>query len=150
VETSASDAPHEGLQGYPAVIAVDGDFVSQSRVPGPLVVRQSLFLSHVVNYTHDDPHVEVSPAIGVQGPWAVGLVTRNPDVVESLVQADTGPVNTLGLELQGHETTEAIQEGSRGAGSVVGGGTTKTTRSPAGGRVAAGVSRVIVVIVLEG
>jgi len=133
VETSTSNTPHEGLQGYPAVIAVDGDFVGQSRVPGP-----------------DDPHIEVSPAIGVQGPWAVGLVTRNADVVESLVEADTGPVSTLGLELQGHEATEAIQEGSRGAGSVIGGGTTKTTRSPAGCRVAAGVSRIIVVIVLEG
>lgn len=50
VEASTGDTPHEGLQGNPAVIAVDGDFVSQSWIPGP-----------------DDPHIEVSPAIGVQG-----------------------------------------------------------------------------------
>jgi len=133
VETSPTDAPHEGLQGYSTVIAVDGDFVSQSRVPSP-----------------DDPHIEVSPAISIQGPWAIGLVTRNANVVESLGKADTGPVGTLGLELQCHEATEAVQEGSRGAGSVIGGGTTETTRSPAGRRVTAGVSRIIVVIVLEG
>ena len=68
--------------------------------------------------TYDDPHVKVSPAIGVQGPRTVGLVTRNADVVESLVKADAGSVGTLGLELQGHEATEAIQEGGRGAGPV--------------------------------
>jgi len=103
-----------------------------------------------VNDTHDDPHIEVSPAIRIQGPWAVGLVTRDADVVESLGEADTGPVSTLGFELQCHETTEAVQEGSRGAGSVIGGGTTEATRSPAGCRVTAGVSRIIVVILLEG
>jgi len=95
VETSTGDTPHEGLQGDPAIIAIDGDFISQSRVPSP-----------------DDPHVEVSPAVGIQSPWAVGLVARDADVVESLVKADTGPVGTLGLELQGHEATEAVQEGS--------------------------------------
>lgn len=98
--------------------------------------------------TYDDPHVEVSPAIGVQGPWTVGLVTRDANVVESLRKADAGPVGTLGLELQGHEATEAVQEGSRGARPVEGGGTTETTRSPAGSRVAAGVSRIIVIIIV--
>ena len=102
-----------------------------------------------MNGTYDDPHVEVSPAIGVQCPWAVGLVTRNADVVESLGEADTRPVGTLWLELQGHEATEAVQEGSRGAGSVIGGGTTETTGSPARCRVAAGVSGIIIVILLE-
>jgi len=129
VEASTSDAPHECLQGDPAVISIDGDFVSQSRISGP-----------------DDPHVEVSPAVGVQGPRTVGLVTRDADVVESLGKADTGPVGTLGLELQGHEATEAIQEGGRGAGPVEGGGTTKTTRSPAGSRVTACVSGIIGVV----
>jgi len=129
VETSASHTPHEGLQGDPAVVAIDWDFVSQSRVTGP-----------------DYPHVEISSAIGVQGPWAVGLVTRNADVVESLRKADARPVGALGLELQGHEATEAVQEGSRGAGPVEGRGTTEATRSPAGTRVAACVSRIIVVL----
>lgn len=55
-------------------------------------------------------------------------------------------MGTLWLELQGHEATEAVQEGSRGAGPVEGGGTTETTRSPAGSRVTTGVSRIIVVI----
>jgi hypothetical protein len=132
VEASTSDAPHEGLQGDPTVISIDGDFVSQSRISGP-----------------DDPHVEVSPAVGVQGPRTVGLVTRDADVVESLGKADTGPVGTLGLELQGHETTEAIQEGGRGAGPVEGGGTTETTRSPAGSRVTAGVSGIIEVFIFD-
>jgi hypothetical protein len=132
VDTSTGDTPHEGLQGDPAIIAIDGDFVRQSRVPGP-----------------DDPHVEVSPAIGVQGPRAIGLVARNADVVESLCKGDPGPVGTLGLELQVHEAAEAIQEGSRRAGPVVGGGTTEATRSPAGSGVAAGVSGILIVIVLE-
>jgi len=132
VETSPGDAPHEGLQGYPAVITIDGDFVGQSRVPGP-----------------DDPHVEVSPTIGVQGPWAVGLVTRDADIVKSLGEADAGPVGTLWLELQGHEATETVQEGSRGAGSVIGGSTTEATRSPAGSGVTASVSGIIVVVILE-
>jgi len=57
-------------------------------------------------------------------------------------------MGTLGLELQGHEATEAIQEGGRGTGSVEGGGTTETTRSPARGGVAAGVSGVFIIIVL--
>ena len=112
-------------------------------------MHQPSLLSHAVNGTYDDPHVEVSPAIGVQGPWAVGLVTRNADVVESLGKADTGPVSAFWLELQSHETAEAVQEWSRGAGSVIGRGTTETTRSPAGCRVAAGVSRILVIIVLE-
>jgi len=132
VEASTGDTPHEGLQGDPAVIPIDGDFVSQSRISGP-----------------DDPHVEVSPAIGVQRPRTVGLVARNADVVESLGKADTRPVGTLGLELQGHEATEAIQEGSRGAGPVEGGCTTETTRSPAGSRVAAGVSGIIIEIFVD-
>jgi len=58
VEASTGDTPHKGLQGDSAVVAVDGDFVSQSGISGP-----------------DDPHVEVSPAIGVQGPRTIGLVT---------------------------------------------------------------------------
>ena len=37
VEAPTSDTPHEGLQGYPTVIAIDGDFVSQSRISGPLI-----------------------------------------------------------------------------------------------------------------
>jgi len=131
VKASAGDTSHEGLQGDPAIIAIDGDFVGQSGITGP-----------------DDPHVEVSPAVGVQGPWTVGLVTRNADVVESLGEADTRPMRALGLELQGHEATEAIQEGGRGARPVKGGGTTETTRSPAGGRVAAGVSGIIEVFIV--
>ena len=98
--------------------------------------------------TYDDPHVEVSPAISVQGPRAVGLVTRNADVVESLGKANARPVGTLGLELQGHQATEAIQERSRGAGPVEGGGTTKTARSPARSGVAAGVSGIFVTVVI--
>jgi len=132
VKASTGDTPHEGLQGDSAVVAIDGDFVCQSRISGP-----------------DDPHVEVSPAISVQGPWTVGLVTRNTDVVKSLGKADTRPVGTLRLELQGHEATEAIQEGGRGAGSVEGGDTTETTRSPAGSRVAAGVSRIFIIVLVE-
>ena len=97
--------------------------------------------------TYDYPHVKVSPAVGVQRPWAVGLVARNSDVVESLGETDARPVGTLGLEFQGHEATEAVQEGSRRSGPVEGGGATETTRSPAGGGVATGVSRIIVVIV---
>jgi acyl dehydratase len=133
VEASTGDTPHEGLQGDPTIIAIDGNFVSQSRIPGPLIITHisASLLSHIVNKTYDDPHVEVSPAVGVQRPRAVGLVTRNADVVESLRKADAGPVGTLGLELQGHEAAEAVQEGSRGAGPVVGGGTTETARSPA-------------------
>jgi hypothetical protein len=126
VEASTGDTPHEGLQGNSAVVAIDGDFVSQCRIPSP-----------------DDPHVEISPAISVQGPRTVGLVARDTDVVESLGKADTRPVGTLGLELQGHEATEAIQEGGRGAGSVEGRGTTETTRSPARSGIAAGVSGII-------
>jgi len=61
-----------------------------------------------VNDTYDNPHVEVSPAVGVQGPWAVGLVIRNMDVVKSPGKADTGHVGTLGLELQDHEVTGAV------------------------------------------
>jgi len=95
VEASTSNAPHEGLQGDPAIIAIDGDFISQSGVASP-----------------DNPHVEVPPAVSIQGPWAVGLVTRDADVIESLGKADTRPMGTLGLELQGHKATEAIQEGS--------------------------------------
>ena len=108
--------------------------------------------SHTVNGTYDDPHVEVSPTVSVQGPRTVGLVAGNADVVEGLGKANAGPVGTLGLELQGHEATEAIQERSRGAGPVEGGGTTKTARSPARGGVAAGVSRILIleVIVLVG
>jgi hypothetical protein len=102
-----------------------------------------------VNKTYDDPHVEVSPAVGVQSPRAVGLVTRNSDVIEGLVEADTRSVGTLGLELQGHEATEAVQEGSRGAGPVVGGGTTEATGSPASGGVAASVSGIIVVFIVH-
>jgi len=131
VEASTGDTSHEGLQGDSAVITIDGDFVSQSRISGP-----------------DDPHVEVSPAVSIQGPRTVGLVTGNADVVKGLVKADTRSVGTLGLELQGHEATEAIQEGGRGAGPVIGGGTTKTTRSPARSGVAAGVSGVGVVVVV--
>ena len=93
--------------------------------------------------------VKVSPAIGIQGPWAVGLVTQNTDVIKSLVKADTGSVSSLGLELQGHEAMEAVQEGSRGAGPVEGGCMTETTRPPAGSRIATGVSRVIVVVVVD-
>jgi len=130
VKASTGDTPHEGLQGDPAIITVDRDFVSQSRISGP-----------------DDPHVEVPPTVSIQGPRTVGLVTRNADVVKGLGKADTGPVGTLGLELQGHETTEAIQEGSRGARPVEGRGTTETTRSPAGSGVAAGVSGIFIVIV---
>ena len=111
--------------------------------------HQFSFPSDATNYTYDDPHIEVSPAIGVQGPRTVGLITRNADVVESLSKADSGPVGTLWLELQGHEATEAVQEGSRGARSVVGRGTTKATRSPAGSGVAAVVSRVVVVIIVD-
>ena len=111
--------------------------------------HQRSFSSRTANYTYDDPHVEVSPAISVQGPRAVGLVTGNTDVLEGLVEADSGPVGTLGLELQGHEAAETVQEGSRGAGPVVGGGTTETTRSPARSGVAAGVSGIIIVIVFE-
>lgn len=111
--------------------------------------HQFSFPSDATNYTYDDPHIEVSPAVGVQGPRTVGLITRNADVVEGLSKADSGPVGTLGLELQGHEATEAVQEGSRGAGPVVGGGTTKATRSPARSGVAAGVSRVVVVIIVD-
>jgi hypothetical protein len=130
VEASTGDAPHQRLQGDPAIIAIDRNLVSQSWITSP-----------------DDPHVKVSPAIGVQRPRAVGLVTRNADVVESLRKADAGPVSTLGLELQGHGAAEAVQEGSRRAGPVKGGGTTETARSPAGSRVAAGVSGIIVVII---
>ena len=104
--------------------------------------------ARTVNYTYKDPHVEVSPAIGVQGPRAVGLVTRNTDVVEGLVEADSRPVGTLGLELQGHEAAEAVQEGSRGARPVVGGRTTQTTGSPARSGVAAGVPRIMIIVVL--
>jgi len=129
VKTPTGHTPHEGLQGNPAVITIDGNFVSQGRITGP-----------------DYPHVEVSSAIGVQRPRAVGLVTRNADVVESLCEADARPVSTLGFELQGHEATEAIQEWSRGAGPVEGGGTTEATRSSAGSGVATGVSRIIVVL----
>jgi len=132
MQASTGDAPHESLQRDPAIITVDGNFVSQGRVSGP-----------------DNSHVEVSPAIGVQGPRAIGLVTRNADVVESLVEGDSGPVGALRLELQGHEATEAVQEGGRGAGPVVGGGTSKTTRSPARSRVAAGVSGILVVFLIE-
>ena len=103
-----------------------------------------------MNGTYDDPHIEASPPIGTQGPWSVGLVTRNTDVIESLGKADTGPVSTLWLEFQGHEATEAVQERSRGVGSVIGGGTKETIGSPAGCRVAAGVSGILMVIVLEG
>jgi len=110
-------------------------------------IREPLLPPHTVSDTYDDPHVEVSPAVGVQGSGTVGLVTRNADVVEGLVKADTGSVGTLGLELQGHETTKAIQEGSRGSGPVEGGGTTKSTRSPAGSGIAAGVSGIIVDII---
>ena len=110
-------------------------------------MHQYPLLSHVIDDTYDDPHVEVSPAVGIQGSWAVGLVARDADVVEGLGKADTRPVGTLGLELQGHEATEAIQEGSRGAGPVEGGGTTETTRSPAGSRVAAGVSGIFIIII---
>jgi len=111
--------------------------------------HQPLLPSHTVpvSNTYDDPHVEVSPTISVQGPRTVGLVTRNTDVVEGLGKADTRPVGTLGLELQGHEATEAIQEWGRGAGSVEGGGTTETTGSPTGSGVTAGVSGILVVIV---
>jgi len=133
VETSTSDTPHEGLQRDPAIVPVDGDFVSQSRITGP-----------------DDPHVEVSPAVGVQGSWAVGLIARDADVVESLVKADARPVGTLGFEPQSHEAAEAIQEGSRGAGPVKGGGTTEATRSPAGSRVAASVSGIFIEIIVIG
>jgi hypothetical protein len=105
--------------------------------------HQPLLPSHTASGTYDDPHVEISPAISVQGPRTVGLVARDTDVVESLGKADTRPVGTLGLELQGHEATEAIQEGGRGAGSVEGRGTTETTRSPARSGIAAGVSRII-------
>ena len=110
--------------------------------------HQFSFPSDATNYTYDDPHIEVSPAVGVQGPRTVGLITRNADVVESLSKADSGPVGTLWLELQGHEATEAVQEGSGGAGPVEGGGTTETARSPAGSRVAAGVSGIIVVLLI--
>ena len=113
------------------------------------MVTSALPPPNAVNNTYNNPHVKVSPAIGVQGPWAVGLVTRNADVIESLVKADAGSVGSLGLELQGHEATEAVQEGSRGAGPVEGGCTTETTRSPAGSRIATGVPSVIVVVVVD-
>ena len=102
-----------------------------------------------MNYTHDDPHVEVSPAVGVQRPRAVGLVTRNTDVVEGLAEADSGPVGTLGLELQGHEAMGDVQDRGRGTGPVVGGGTTETAGSPTGSGVAGGVSRIFVVLVVD-
>lgn len=130
VEASAGDASHEGLQGDPSVVAIDGDFVSQSRVSSP-----------------DDPHVKVSPAIGVQRSRAVGLVARNADVIEGFRKADTGPVGTLGFELQGHKATEAVEEWGRGTGSVEGRGATEAARSPAGRGVATGVSRILVVVV---
>lgn len=110
--------------------------------------RERHFPSETINKTYDYSHVEVSSAVGVQSPRAVGLVTRNADVIESLREADARPMGTLGLELQGHEATEAVQEGSGGAGPVEGGGTTETARSPAGSRVAAGVSGIIVVLLI--
>ena len=150
VDTSTSYAPHEGLQGNPAVITIDGDLVSQSRITSPLtnIQNQRHAPSDAVDGTYDYPHVKISSAISVQSPWTVGLVTRNADVVESLRKADTRPVGALGFELQVHEATEAVQEWSRGAGPVKGGGTTETTGSPAGSRVATGVARIIVVFLV--
>jgi hypothetical protein len=57
-------------------------------------------------------------------------------------------VGTLGFEPQSHEAAEAIQEGSRGAGPVKGGGTTEATRSPAGSRVAASVSGIFIEVIV--
>jgi hypothetical protein len=49
VETSTGDPPHEGLQGDPAIVAIDGDFVSQSWVPGPLInIHISLCSRHTL------------------------------------------------------------------------------------------------------
>ena len=75
-------------------------------------LHQRHFPSQAIKNTYEDPHAKVSPAIGVQSPWAVGLVVRNANVVESLRKCDAEPVGTLELKLQGHELTEVVQEGS--------------------------------------
>ena len=113
VETSPSDTSHEGLQGYLAVIAVDRDFVCQSRIPSPLMnIYVSPCPSYTVDDTYDDPRVEISPGIGIQGPWVVGLVTRNEDVAESLGKADTRPAGTRAVAEGLPAATKTTTEGT--------------------------------------
>ena len=42
VKASTGDAPHQCLQGDPAIIAIDRNFISQSWITGPLIIDDRL------------------------------------------------------------------------------------------------------------